>query len=262
MRIARFAAAGKDPAYGIIELEVDGGENPETIAAITGDPLAGVPVNYTGARHDLSDVRLLAPVIPRSKIVAVGRNYADHAIEQGAVVPAEPMLFLKPNTCVIGPNEPIVRPDGCEDLHYEGELAIIIGRICKQVPEERVADVVFGYTIANDVTATGRGKETSGSGPRAVIPSVLSDPGSIPTLLWQRLVILRSRPGSVTRCFSVGTPPRWSGASLTWSPTSPLSRLCFQGTSFSQALPLGWGRWQTETWCLWRSMDSGCSAIP
>ena len=153
MRIARFAAAGKDPAYGIIELEVDGGENPETIAAITGDPLAGVPVNYTGARHDLSDVRLLAPVIPRSKIVAVGRNYADHAIEQGAVVPAEPMLFLKPNTCGIGPNEPIVRPDGCEDLHYEGELAIIIGRICKQVPEERVADVVFGYTIANDVTA-------------------------------------------------------------------------------------------------------------
>ena len=63
------------------------------------------------------------------------------------------MLFLKPNTCVIGPNEPIVRPEGCRDLHHEGELAIVIGRICKQVPARRVAEVVFGYTIANDVTA-------------------------------------------------------------------------------------------------------------
>ena len=153
MRIARFAAAGKDPAYGIIELEVDGGEHPETVAAITGDPLAGVPVNYTGARHDLADVRLLAPVIPRSKIVAIGRNYADHAAEQGAPVPEEPMLFIKPNTCVIGPNEPIMRPEGCRDLHHEGELAIVIGRICKQVPARRAAEVVFGYTIANDVTA-------------------------------------------------------------------------------------------------------------
>lgn len=153
MRIARFATAGKDTAYGIIELEVDGGEHPGTIAAITGDPLAGVPVNYTGAREDLADVRLLAPVIPRSKIVAVGRNYADHAAEQGVAIPAEPLLFLKPNTCVIGPDEAIVRPEGCRDLHYEGELAVVIGRICKQVPEERVPDVIFGYTIANDVTA-------------------------------------------------------------------------------------------------------------
>lgn len=153
MRIARFAQAGQDPAYGIIELEVDGGEHPETIAVIIGDPLAGVPVNYTGARHDLADVRLLAPVIPRSKIVGVGRNYAAHAAEQGTEVPAEPLLFLKPNTCVIGPDEPIIRPARCEDLHYEGELAIVIGRICKQVPLERVPQVIFGYTIANDVTA-------------------------------------------------------------------------------------------------------------
>ncbi len=153
MRIARFAAPGSDPAYGIIELEVDGGEHPETIAVITGDPLAGVPVNYTGERFDLADVRLLAPVIPRSKIVAVAKNYAAHAAELGGEVPAEPILFFKPNTCVIGPGEAIVRPPGCEDLHYEGELAVVIGRICKQVPSERVAEVIFGYTIANDVTA-------------------------------------------------------------------------------------------------------------
>lgn len=153
MRIARFAAAGQDPAYGIIELAVDGGEHPDTIAAITGDPLAGVPVNYTGARFDLAEVRLLAPVIPRSKIIGVGRNYADHAAELGNEVPESPLLFLKPNTSVIGPNEPIVRPEGCEDLHHEGELAVVIGRFCKQVPLERVPEVIFGYTIANDVTA-------------------------------------------------------------------------------------------------------------
>lgn len=154
MRIARFAAAGQDPAYGIIELALDGGENPDSIAVITGDPLAGVPVNYTGERHALADVRLLAPVIPRSKVVAVGKNYADHAAEMGSEVPAgAPLVFFKPNTSVIGPNDPIVRPAGVSELHYEGELAIIINRFCKEVPPERVPEVIFGYTIANDVTA-------------------------------------------------------------------------------------------------------------
>lgn len=153
MRIARFAVAGQDPAFGIIELAVDGGDHPDTIATITGDPLAGAPVNYTGARHELADVRLLAPVIPRSKIIGVGRNYAAHAAEQNAPVPTEPLLFFKPNTAVIGPNESIIRPEGCQDLHYEGELAIVIGRICKQVPADRVPDVIFGYTAANDITA-------------------------------------------------------------------------------------------------------------
>lgn len=153
MRIARFATAGQDPAYGIIELAVDGGDHPDTIASLTADPLAGGKVHYTGERHDLADVRLLAPVIPRSKIVGVGRNYADHAAELGNEVPAEPLLFFKPNTSVIGPDETIVRPRGCTNLHFEGELAVIIGRICKQVPVERAAEVIFGYTIANDVTA-------------------------------------------------------------------------------------------------------------
>ena len=153
MRIARFAAAGKDPAYGIIELAVDAGEHPDTIAVLNNDPLAGVPVNYTGERHHLEDVRLLAPVIPRSKIVAVGRNYADHAAEMGSEVPAgAPLLFFKPNTSIVGPNDPIIVPSGVEHLNFEGELAIVIGRICKEVPAERVPEVIFGYTIANDVT--------------------------------------------------------------------------------------------------------------
>lgn len=154
MRIVRFAAAGQDPAYGILELEVDAGENPDTVAVLTNDPLAGVPVNYTGERHALDEVRLLAPVIPRSKVVAVGANYAEHAAEMGKEVPDHaPLLFFKPNTSVIGPDDPVVIPEGCEELHYEGELALVIGRICKEVPAERVPEVIFGYTIANDVTA-------------------------------------------------------------------------------------------------------------
>lgn len=152
MRIARFVTAGSDPAFGIVELAADHGDHPETIAVITGDPVAA-PVQYTGARHDLADVRLLSPVIPRSKIIGVGRNYADHASELGNEVPHQPLLFVKPNTSVIGPDEPIVRPTASSNLHYEGELAIVIGRICKDVPEDRAQQVIFGFTVANDVTA-------------------------------------------------------------------------------------------------------------
>lgn len=152
MRIARFAAAGSDPRFGTVEHAADGGEHPDTISVLDADPLAG-PVNYTGERLDLADVRLLAPVIPRSKVVAVGRNYADHAAELGDEVPPEPLIFLKPNTSVIGPGEPIIRPELSTDVHYEGELAVVIGRFCRKVPAQRAAEVIFGYTCANDVTA-------------------------------------------------------------------------------------------------------------
>jgi len=94
----------------------------------------------------------LAPVIPRSKIVCVGKNYADHAAEMGSEVPAEPIIFLKPNTSVIGPGDTIVWPAMAPTIDYEAELAIVIGRVCKEVPKERVKDVIFGYTMANDVT--------------------------------------------------------------------------------------------------------------
>lgn len=119
---------------------------------VSGDPLFQT-VQLTGERLPLEAVRLLAPVIPRSKVVAVGRNYAEHAAELGNEVPKEPLLFFKPNTSVIGPGDPIVLPAQSNDVHYEGELAIVIGRLCKDVPLERVSEVVLGYTIANDVTA-------------------------------------------------------------------------------------------------------------
>ena len=152
MRIARFVVAGGDPRFGIVELEADEGQFPDTIAVIDGDPLAG-PVNYTGERIALDDARLLAPVIPRSKILAVGKNYAAHAAEFDGEVPPEPLIFMKPNTSVIGPDDVIVRPQLSHNVHFEGELAVVIGRFCRKVPVERAAEVIFGYTVANDVTA-------------------------------------------------------------------------------------------------------------
>ncbi|MGL5929518.1 MAG: fumarylacetoacetate hydrolase family protein [Dermatophilaceae bacterium] len=145
MRIARFTT-GEDPVYGL----VDGAG--EKIAEITGDPIYQ-RIELTGATHLVDDVRLLAPVIPRSKVVGVGRNYADHAAEMGGDVPAEPLLFLVPNTAVVGPGDPVVIPPQSAEVHYEGELAVVIGRLCKDIAPDDVASVVFGYTVANDVTA-------------------------------------------------------------------------------------------------------------
>ena len=151
MRIARFAVGG-DPKYGVVELAEDGGSHPDTVSVLTGDPIA-MSVQLTGERLALDSVRLLAPVIPRSKIVAVGRNYAAHAAEMGDEVPKIPLTFFKPNTSVIGPGEPIIYPGASREVSFEGELALVIGRICKEVPVSRVPEVIFGYTVANDVTA-------------------------------------------------------------------------------------------------------------
>jgi 2-keto-4-pentenoate hydratase/2-oxohepta-3-ene-1,7-dioic acid hydratase in catechol pathway len=148
VRIARFTT-GSDPRFAVVETEPGGAEQ---LAVISGDPLY-TPIQFTGERVRLDDARLLAPVIPRSKVVGVGRNYAAHAAELGNEVPAEPLCFLKPNTSVIGPGDPIQLPPQSQDVHYEGELAVVIGRVCREVPAERVSEVVLGYTIANDVTA-------------------------------------------------------------------------------------------------------------
>ena len=149
MRVVRFspqpdAGLGTDPLFGILE-------DDNQISIISGDPIYH-GIQKTAAKVELTKVRLLAPVIPRSKIVAVGKNYADHAAEMGGVVPDEPIIFLKPNTAVIGPGDTIVWPSIAPTIDYEAELAIVIGRVCKEVPKERVNDVIFGYTIANDVT--------------------------------------------------------------------------------------------------------------
>jgi 2-keto-4-pentenoate hydratase/2-oxohepta-3-ene-1,7-dioic acid hydratase in catechol pathway len=154
VRIARFTA-GDDPRFGIVTGELDEhGEldDDAAVVALAGDPLY-VGMKPTEEQHRLADVRLLAPVLPRSKVVGIGRNYAAHAAEMGSDVPTEPLMFLKPNTSVVGPGDPVYYPPQTKELHYEGELAVVIGRICRDVPEEQVAEVIFGYTVGNDVTA-------------------------------------------------------------------------------------------------------------
>lgn len=143
MRIARFSH-NDSIRFGI----VDEGE----LVVLAGDPMfAGY--DTTGERVPLADVALLAPVIPRSKVVCVGRNYRDHAAELGNDVPTAPMLFFKPNTSVIGPGDAVVLPRHSEFVSYEGELAAVIGRVAKNVTADRALEHVFGYTIANDLTA-------------------------------------------------------------------------------------------------------------
>jgi len=141
--------------YGVVTGEVDElgiAADDATVVALAGDPLY-VGMHLTEEQHQLADVRLLAPVIPRSKVVGIGRNYAAHAAELGHDLPDEPLMFLKPNTSVVGPGDPVFYPSRTKDLQYEGELAVVIGRICRDVTPERVADVIYGYTIGNDVTA-------------------------------------------------------------------------------------------------------------
>jgi 2-keto-4-pentenoate hydratase/2-oxohepta-3-ene-1,7-dioic acid hydratase in catechol pathway len=109
-------------------------------------------MEYTGERVAMKDVKLLAPVVP-SKIVCIGKNYAAHAAEIGEEVPDEPLIFLKPSTAIVGPGEPIVLPWQSEHVDLECELTIVIGKITKNIEQEDVDAHIWGYTIANDVTA-------------------------------------------------------------------------------------------------------------
>lgn len=145
MKVARFSH-GESISFGIVD------EEEHELVVLKADPMfAGY--DPTGERVPLAEAKLLAPVIPRSKVVAVGKNYRDHAAEMGGEAPAEPLLFLKPNTAVIGPGDAIVLPPESAQVEFEGELAVVIGRIARRVSEADAASVVFGYTIANDVTA-------------------------------------------------------------------------------------------------------------
>ncbi|WP_424211598.1 fumarylacetoacetate hydrolase family protein [Streptomyces sp. BI20] len=146
MRIARFSIDG-NVAFGAVQ-----GEAPDELVL---DIIKGIPFadfELSGTKVPLNKVRLLPPVLP-NKVVAIGRNYAEHAAELGNEVPEVPVTFFKPSTSVVGPGDPIVFPSFAGELHHEAELAVVIGRMCREVPRERVKDVILGYTCANDVTA-------------------------------------------------------------------------------------------------------------
>ncbi|MET7878543.1 fumarylacetoacetate hydrolase family protein [Micromonospora sp. DT68] len=150
MRIARFAHA-KGMSFGAVEGEAEAGPQGLTIAEIEGHPFG--QLSFSGARWALSDVRLLSPILP-SKVVCVGRNYADHAAELGNDVPKEPLLFLKPSTSVIGPRDAIRLPIFSKQVEHEAELAVVIGAPGARRADRAAAErAIFGYTCANDVTA-------------------------------------------------------------------------------------------------------------
>ncbi len=140
MRLVRYRFADRI-AHGVLE---DG-----VIRALRGtffeDPLP------TGEEVPLDDVRLLAPVLP-SKVIGVGKNFAAHAAEFGMEVPEEPLLFFKPSTAVSGPGDPIPLLPISRRVDYEGELAVVMGRVARNVRAEDAARYVLGYTCANDVT--------------------------------------------------------------------------------------------------------------
>ncbi|MEP7180412.1 MAG: fumarylacetoacetate hydrolase family protein [Pseudonocardiales bacterium] len=155
MRIARFvhpgsASAPGGVAWGSVEGPLDAALDALTVAAIDGHPFG--PITFTGDRWALPDVRLLSPILP-SKVVAVGKNYADHAKEMGGEAPESPVIFLKPSTAVIGTGDTIRRPADSARVDHEAELAIVIGRPARDVNRADAMTHVLGYTAANDVTA-------------------------------------------------------------------------------------------------------------
>lgn len=141
MLIVRFRAAGKT-RYGALEAN--------HVIEYSGTPFTFL--RRARRRYPLKQIVLLTPVMP-SKIVTLGLNYRDHAAELGLPLPDEPILFLKPPSALVGPDDPIVYPRESRRVDYEGELAIVMRRRCRNAPPARAREYVLGYTCLNDVTA-------------------------------------------------------------------------------------------------------------
>jgi 2-keto-4-pentenoate hydratase/2-oxohepta-3-ene-1,7-dioic acid hydratase in catechol pathway len=141
VKIVRFTH-GQREQWGI--LLADG------IQSLDGPPYDSIKT--TNQYHRSSDIRLLPPCLP-SKIIALGVNYRSHGEEMDHRIPAEPLIFIKPSTSVIGPEDKIIYPESSERVDYEGELGVVIGSVAKNISREEVAHYIFGYTCVNDVTA-------------------------------------------------------------------------------------------------------------
>lgn len=141
MKIIRFEYKGRQE-YGYLE--------GDSISIVSGDIFSGA--TETGEKVSLGDVKVLPPVTP-SKIVALGLNYEKHARDGGFDIPEEPLLFLKPPSSIIAHLESIIYPSVTDNVHYEGELGVVIGKKAQHVKEEEALDYVLGYTVVNDVSA-------------------------------------------------------------------------------------------------------------
>lgn len=159
---------------------------PRSTDRVLAGTLDGKTISADGRVYPLEEVTLVAPCLP-TKLICVGRNYAAHARELGNEVPEQPLLFFKPPSAVIGPGEAIVLPPG-PDVHYEAELAVVIGTRCRHVPAREAAAVILGYTCLNDVSdrtaqkweknwVRAKGFDTSAPlGPVIVTPDEIAEP--------------------------------------------------------------------------------------
>src|SRR5258707_10464496 len=154
MRLARIA---RPEGGAFVRIEGPTDEPNEAIAREIAEHPFGSPT-FTGRQWPLADVRLLAPILA-SKVVCIGKNYAAHIEEMGGGSFQDPIIFMKPNTAIVGPNVPIQLPADANPVHFEGELAVVIGRPCKDVPAARAAENILGYAIGNDVSARDQQKK-------------------------------------------------------------------------------------------------------
>ena len=154
MRLGRIASPD-----GVAFVTIEGSpDDPAAVVKEIAEHPFGTPT-FTGRQWPLADVRLLAPILA-SKVVCIGKNYAAHIAEMGGGSrPTGSGDLHKPNTAIIGPNVPIQLPADANPVHFEGELAAVIGRPCKDVPAARAAENILGYTIANDVSARDQQKK-------------------------------------------------------------------------------------------------------
>lgn len=144
MRLGRIASPD-----GVAFVSIEEADGVSVAKEIAEHPF-GTPT-FTGRSWPLADDAAAGSILA-SKVICIGKNYAAHVAEMGGDAPEDPVIFIKPNTSIIGPEVPIVRPRR-RSVDYEGELAVVIGKPCKDVPAAKAASVILGYTVANDVTA-------------------------------------------------------------------------------------------------------------
>ncbi|HWH14829.1 MAG TPA: fumarylacetoacetate hydrolase family protein [Miltoncostaeaceae bacterium] len=193
-----------------------------------GEIVRGATVEPAGGARPLAGLTLLPPLRP-VKLLAVARNYAEHAAELGERVPEVPQIFSKLVTSVTGPAGPVVHPDWTDELDYEGELAVVIGRTARDVPEEQALGHVFGYTVVNDVSARDRqrtepqwtrakgGDTFCPMGPWVVTADEIPDPQSLTVRTWVNGE-LRQDGRTADMFFPVARVVSWCSRSFTLEP--------------------------------------------
>jgi 2-keto-4-pentenoate hydratase/2-oxohepta-3-ene-1,7-dioic acid hydratase in catechol pathway len=223
MKLCTFLGP-QGPTAGRVE---DGSVTP-LLASDLAEIVRGAAIAPAGDPRPLADATLLAPLRP-VKLLAVARNYAEHAAELGEAVPEVPQIFSKLVTAVTAPAGPVVHPPWTEELDYEGELAVVIGRTARDVPGERALDHVFGYTVVNDVSARDRqraepqwtrakgGDTFCPMGPWIVTRDEVPDPQALRVRTWVNGE-LRQDGSTAEMFFPVAAVVSWCSRSFTLEP--------------------------------------------